>query len=117
MTPKSAKAKGRNLQNWVRNQFIKLGFLPGDVKTAIMGEPGADVKFSPAVEKAVPYHIECKSRQKFAIYTIYKKAQESIKGEKPILLVIKQNKERPLVVVDAEDFFEIYESQLTSMGY
>ena len=38
MTPSSRKAKGRNLQNWVRDQIIKLfPELANDIKSTPMG--------------------------------------------------------------------------------
>ena len=50
-TVRSRKAKGRRLQNWVRDTLLKIfsnnGFLDeNDIKCAVMGETGADIKLS-----------------------------------------------------------------------
>ena len=47
-TTRSRKAKGRRLQNWVRDSLrgLFLALTDDDVKVAIMGERGADVKLS-----------------------------------------------------------------------
>ncbi|KKM85031.1 hypothetical protein LCGC14_1293290 [marine sediment metagenome] len=47
MQTKSAKAKGRRLQNWVRDElFLALKISFDDITTAIMGESGADVRLT-----------------------------------------------------------------------
>ena len=60
---KSRKAKGRKLQNWVRDSLR--GLFPtltdDDIRVAIMGESGADVKLSAKALKLFPYDIECKN--------------------------------------------------------
>ena len=45
-TTRSRKAKGRRLQNWVRDSLrgLFLTLTDDDVKVAIMGEKGVDVK-------------------------------------------------------------------------
>ena len=45
----SRKAKGRALQNWVVERLmVYFSFLQeGDIKGAIMGETGSDIKMSP----------------------------------------------------------------------
>ena len=44
---KSGKAKGRRLQNWVRDQLKLILYLTDDdLKCALMGEGGADVKLT-----------------------------------------------------------------------
>jgi malate/lactate dehydrogenase len=49
MKPSSAKAKGRNFQNKVREMIIeKMGMNEHDIKTAVMGESGMDIILSKA---------------------------------------------------------------------
>ena len=44
MKPQSAKAKGRNLQKWVREQLIeRLDIHPEDVESRSMGAGGEDL--------------------------------------------------------------------------
>jgi hypothetical protein len=57
----SAKAKGRRLQNYVRDLITKLFDLEeGDVESCSMGASGVDIKMSPRARRALPISIECK---------------------------------------------------------
>ena len=60
----SAKAKGRRLQQWVREQLIEeLKVHPEDVESRSMGVGGEDLIMARAREK-FPYSIECKIKKK-----------------------------------------------------
>lgn len=110
MTPKSAKAKGRVLQNWLADSlrdFFAEYLKDGDIKPAIMGETGADIKFSPLAQLHIPYQFECKNKAKYAVYTDYEQACEH--GELEPVLIIKENGKRPLAVVDAVHFLSLIE--------
>lgn len=108
MKTSSRKSKGRNLQNWCRDLlyklFPKLEF--GDIKTAVMGESGADIVLSPAARRLIPLNIECKNQEKISIWSAYKQARSHGDNGEP-LLIIKRNRHSPLAVVDAEYFFEL----------
>ena len=106
MLTKSAKAKGRLLQNWVREQLIFfLLFKEDEISTAVMGEKGADVKIVPDSQCWFPYLIECKSQKRgfSAVYDAYEQC-ENHKGRGEPLVFIKQNRKKPLAIVDAEYF-------------
>ena len=107
MKPQSAKAKGRNLQKWVVEQLQRRfpQLRPGDLVSTSMGAGGEDIKLSPAARDAIPYQFECKSLAKVAVYNYYEQAKTHSNHE-PIA-VVKQNGKKPLVVVDAETFFDL----------
>ena len=99
MKTSSAKAKGRKLQDWVRSKLIEYldedhtHDLDKEITTAIMGENGADVK--------------CKNQEKFTgLYNILDQAKGH--SDLPPLVFIKMNRRKPLVILDAEQFFEDY---------
>lgn len=107
MKPSSSKAKGRKLQQWVRD--LLLDIFPvlekDDIKSTGMGQSGEDVQLSPAARKLIPFSIECKNRTTISVYAWYKQSKTNTPvGSEPVL-VIKQNRDKPLVVVDAEYFF------------
>lgn len=111
MKPSSAKAKGREFQNWVK-KTLHLFFPtlePEDIKTAIMGEIGEDIKFSPAARRLIPYSIECKRLAKIAVYALYEQAVDNAKGHEP-LLFIRADRKKALVVVDAEHFLGLVQA-------
>lgn len=76
MKPASAKAKGRKLQQDIRDLLLKYSpsLEPDDVKSTSMGAGGEDVQLSPAARKQYPVSIECKSRANYAFYKDYDQA-------------------------------------------
>lgn len=108
MKPQSAKQKGRNLQKWVVQAILSAtqGLTSRDVVSTSMGAGGADVKLSEAAFKQFPYSIECKNRKTMkSLYDAYKQAGSHGDGEP--LLVVKTDREKPLVVMDADHFFTL----------
>lgn len=108
MKPASSKAKGRKLQSWVRDLILDLlpELEPDDVKSTSMGAQGEDVQLSPAARKLLPVSIECKSYKEMALYKWYDQAtQNSPKGMEP-LVVVKMDRRKPLVILDAETYFK-----------
>lgn len=108
MKAQSAKAKGRNLQKFVVEKIYELHpFLEeGDVRSTGMGQGGEDVQLSPAARKVFPYSIECKSRESIAVYAWFQQAKANAPAGVTPLLVIKQNRSEPLIVLRAEDWFK-----------
>lgn len=70
-----------------------------------MGAQGEDIQLSTRARELVPFQIETKAYASFAIYKHYEQAGEH--GEHEPLLVIKGNHKKPLVVLDAEKFFNL----------
>ena len=109
----SRKAKGRYLQNIMKDRIIKLYPVQGkdDIRTSLMSESGADVKLtSHTSRKLFPYSIECKNRQDFkTLYSYFGQARRHLALEP--LLVVKMNRERPLAVIDLEHLFQLLENK------
>ncbi len=77
-----------------------------DIKTAIMGEGGEDIKMARAAREKVPFSIEAKNVEKLNVWAAYAQACENCGAYEP-LLVMKKNRKKPLVVMDAEAFFKL----------
>jgi hypothetical protein len=62
---KSNKAKGRTGQQEIRDKLLAAfpDLEAGDIKSAIMGENGADIQLSPAAYRKMPLSIEVKRRK------------------------------------------------------
>ena len=72
-----------------------------------MGTQGADLLLSRAAYETFPYSIECKNQEKFkGIYDIVQQAIDQDDGYEP-LVILKMNHKKPLVVLDAEHFFDL----------
>jgi len=110
-TPATRKAKGRSLQNFVHDEVLKnfKGILEdGDVKKAIMGESGIDIKLSPHARRIFPYGVECKNTEKINIWAAINQCEENAEKEKlKPLLVIKRNRTDVHVVLRWEDFLRL----------
>ena len=108
----SAKAKGRELQNWVRDKLLSLfpKLEADDIRSTAMGQSGEDVQFSPAARKVIPYSIECKRLAKIAVYSLYEQAVANAGKYEP-LLIMRGDRKKALAVVDAEHFFALVKAQ------
>ena len=109
MKTQSAKAKGRRLQQWARDQLIEeLEVHPEDIESRSMGAGGEDLIMARAAREKFPYSIECKNQEAVNVWKAYEQAESNCKGYEP-LVVIKRNRSKPLVLVDAEHFVKLHE--------
>jgi hypothetical protein len=108
MKTQSAKAKGRRLQQWVRDQLIEqLDVHPEDIESRSMGAGGEDLIMARAARQKFPYSIECKNVEKLNVWEAYEQAKSNCGDYEP-LVVMKKNGKKPLVVVDAEYFVRLH---------
>ena len=108
MRTQSKKAKGRRLQQWVRDLLIeKLEVHPEDIESRSMGAGGEDLIMSRSAREKFPYSIECKNQESLNVWKSYAQAQQNSGNYEPIV-VIKRNNVKPLVLVDADYFVELH---------
>ena len=108
MRTQSKKAKGRRLQQWVRDILIeKLEVHPEDIESRSMGAGGEDLIMSRSAREKFPYSVECKNQESLNIWKSYEQAQQNSGNYEPIV-VIKRNNVKPLVLVDADYFVELH---------
>ena len=109
MKPASCKAKGRQLQNHVAEEIrTTFGLPPEDVRPAVMGETGCDIKLSHGARQRVPFAIECKKRETLNIWEALKQAEANAKAEglKPAL-VFSRNRSAIYATVRFEDLLAL----------
>ena len=105
---RSAKAKGRRLQNKVRDLLLetfKDKLEPDDIRSQVMGMSGEDIPLSPAARKLIPYSFECKNQEKLSIWSSLEQAEEN-SGDYPPVLIFKRNRSKTYVVVELEEFIK-----------
>ena len=109
MKTRSAKNKGKRLQNKVRDLILEkfTQLEEDDVRSTTMGDSGEDVLLSPAARKLFPFATECKNQEKLNIWEAYKQASDNAGKYEPIC-VIKRNNQKPLVLIDAEYFMRLH---------
>ena len=108
MKTQSAKAKGRKLQQWVRDQIIEqLEVHPEDIESRSMGAGGEDLIMARAARQKFPFSVECKNVEKLNVWEAYEQAKSNSKDHEPFV-VMKKNQKKPLVVVDADFFISLF---------
>ena len=108
MKSRSAKNKGKRLQNNVRDLLLETfnQLEPDDVRSAIMGEQGEDIKLSPAARKLIPYSFECKNQEALNIWSSLEQA-ETNSGDYDPVLIFKRNRTKTYAVINIEKFIEL----------
>ena len=101
-SPRSSKAKGRRLQNMVRDK-LRVAFAEhledDDIKSQIMGVNGEDIVLSPAARKLIPYSIECKNVERLNIWQCLQQAEDNTHETCSPALVIKKNQINPYITI------------------
>lgn len=108
-TPRSRKAKGREFQKEVRDMLLESfpALEPDDVKCALMGESGEDLKLSPAARKSIPYSIEAKRQERLNIWEALEQAESNAKDGTTPVVFFRRNRSKAFVVLPAEHFVEL----------
>ena len=108
-TPASRKAKGRRLQQVVRQDLVdRLGIDPGDILSTAMGQSGCDLYLSPAARERFPFGVECKAQERIALPEWWEQCTRNADkvGLTPLLL-IKRSREEPLAVLRWTDLLAL----------
>ena len=105
---RSSKAKGRRLQNLVRDKLReKFTILEeDDIKSAIMGTVGEDIVLSPAAKKVIPYSFECKNVERLQFWKSVEQAEGNSNGRIAVI-VVKKNGQSPYVALPLDDWIEL----------
>ena len=108
-TPASRKAKGRRLQQEVRQDLVdRLGIDPGDILSTAMGQSGCDLYLSPAARAQFPFGVECKAQERIALPEWWQQCTRNAEAEGLVpLLVFKRNREELLAVLRWEDLLAL----------
>lgn len=115
MKPKSAKAKGRNLQNYVRDKLRTIfveewKLVPAlendDIKSQTMGMSGEDIVLSPSAKKLIPYSFECKNTEKLNLWKAIEQAASNCEDRDPVV-IIKRNRSKVYAVLELDCFLNL----------
>ena len=104
----SAKAKGRQLQQFVAGRILEMHpeLTVDDVRSTPMGCNGSDVQLSAAAKEVFPFEVECKRAEGWKkLYDVMDQA--SSHGVLNSIAVIRSNRREPLVVMSWDDFERI----------
>ena len=106
---KSAKAKGRKLQNFVRDELRQAfpELEEDDIKSQTMGMTGEDIVLSPAARKLIPYGFECKNVERLQFWSSVEQAEANCKDEVDPAVVVKKNRKDPMVAIPWNTFIKL----------
>lgn len=111
MKTRSAKAKGRRLQNLLVEKLKALfpHLHEADIRPALMGESGIDIKLSEAARRVIPYAFESKNVEKLNIWDAIKQAEYNATKEKlmPAVMFGRNRMPEPYVAVPLSHFLEM----------
>ncbi len=124
MRTSSCKAKGRRLQQEVRDTLLSKQWLPpwiaekvskeflvslrpGDIAVAIMGESGEDIKFSPLAADLIPFSIECKNTETASPWAWMEQAKTNTPEGRIPLVVFKRNRSDTFCMLKFEDLLRV----------
>lgn len=108
-TVASRKSKGRRLQNLIVERLYKKysNLEDGDIKPAIMGESGKDIKLSPAAKKIIPFDIEAKNQEKLQLWQMIKQAEDNSEDDRIPLVVFKRNHSKVYAILEFDKLLEL----------
>ena len=116
-TTASRKAKGRRLQQRIRDDLRKLGkgyradFKDGDVESRPMGCCGTDVVLSPMAQIVFPFDIEAKNCESLNVSTIFWEHYGKYPNSKRLkMLIHAKNHTEPTVTMRWSDFLKVYDA-------
>ena len=115
-TIKSRKARARKLQNWIAQQISDLlGITWGKdelIAPREMGQAGVDIRLIGEAKEKFNFAIEAKNAESWVLPSAIKQARENQGDFANWMVVLKKNNMKPIVVLDAEEFFRIYKGYL-----
>ena len=107
-TGRASKAKGRRLQNLLRDllreKFPQLE--DDDIKSATMGIGGEDIVLSPAARKVLNYSFECKNVERLQFWKAIEQAEVNSNGSIPVI-VVKKNGKTPFVAMPLDNWLDL----------
>ena len=108
MKTSSKKGKGRRLQNFVKDELLEAfkSLEADDVKTAIMGESGEDIKLSPAAKRKIRYSFECKNVERLNIWQAIEQSETNCEDRTPVV-VFKRNRSKTYLTIEFNKFIDI----------
>ena len=105
---RSSKAKGRRLQNLVRDKLRDAfpSLHEDDIQSQTMGMGGEDIVRSPAAKVAIPYSFECKNVERLNVWQAIEQAESNCEDRTPVV-VMKRNRTGIYVVFNLDKFIKL----------
>ena len=107
---KSSKAKGRRLQNFVRDKLREI-YTPelheDDIKSQTMGMTGEDIVLSPAAREICPFSFECKNVERLQMWQAIDQCETNKPDHSAPAVVFKKNGKDPYIAIPFKVFCDM----------
>ena len=117
MKPRSAKNKGKRLENRIGQDIADLlgvKFGPRrSVRRAFPGERGTDIVIMPPYREEFPFSVECKNQERWNVPQYIDQARYNKLPDTHWLVVMCKNHAEPVVVMDWQVFLDLYRAPNT----
>ena len=113
MKARSAKNKGRKLQNLVRDRLRSVfteTLETNDIESQVMGMSGEDIVLSPAAKRVIRYSFECKNKERLDLWKSLEQAENNSQDRVPVL-VFKRNRTKVYVAFEFDHFIEMIDEK------
>jgi len=110
---RSSKAKGRRLQNYVRDMLrdVYTQLHPDDIKSQTMGMTGEDIVRTPAAKKVCTFSFECKNVEKLQIWRAIEQCETNRPDCSSSAIVFKKNGKEPYVAIPFTVFCDMLQAE------
>ena len=111
---KSSKAKGRRLQNYVRDLLREVycdSLEHDDIKGQTMGMTGEDIVRSPAAKERCAFSFECKNVERLQIWRAIKQASDNNRDCSAPAVVFKRNGTEAYVAIPFTVFCDMVQAE------
>jgi len=118
MTPHSAKAKGRRLQQKIRDVLLEYvgntyNLNDDDIRSTAMGQHGEDIQLSSKARKVLPFNFEIKNQEKLNIWSALTQAElESTHRDTIPVVVFKRNHSKTYLTIEFDKFINFWSEYL-----
>jgi len=102
MKAKSAKAKGKRLEQWTASQLRHHG-----IDAKVMPGSGAFTHFKSDIYANIPFSFECKNQETTKVWEWYEQAKGDAGMAKLPVVIFKRNLSQPMALMSAEDLIGI----------
>ena len=113
-TAKSSKAKGRRLQNFVRDALREI-YTPelheDDIKSQTMGMTGEDIVFSPAAREMCSFSFECKNVERLQMWQAIEQCEKNKPDSSTSAIVFKKNGKEPYIAIPFQVFCDMLQHE------
>ena len=110
---RASKAKGRRLQNYVRDMLrdIYTQLHPDDIKSQTMGMTGEDIVRTPAAKEVCAFSFECKNVERLQIWKAIEQCETNRPDCSASAIVFKKNGKEPYVAIPFTVFCDMLQTE------